>query len=78
MREWHVVVCYVIEEVDLVFLQQQTCGDGVDRRVTPTFIEEATILVERIEEVEVCLRPKPIKITDFEIGPLSERIRRVL
>ena len=53
MGERHMVVGNVIEEVDLLFLQGQSCTDGMYRGVTPSFVEETAILVEEVEVVHV-------------------------
>ena len=55
MGEWHVVVCNVVEEVNLALVEEQTGCDRVDWRVTPSFVEETTILVKSIKEVDVGL-----------------------
>lgn len=39
-------------------------------RVTPPLVEETTVLVERLEEVDVGFRPEPFQVTDFEVRPL--------
>ena len=44
--EGNVVVCNIVEEVDLVLLEHDAGGDRVDGGVTPTFVEKATVLVE--------------------------------
>jgi hypothetical protein len=72
MGEWHMPICDVVKEVNLLFLEQQTCSNGMDRRITPTFVEESTILVQLFEEVCVRFRPEPLKVADFEVGPLRE------
>ena len=45
MRERDVVIGDVVEEMDLVFLEKQAGGNGVDRSVTPPLIEEPTIMI---------------------------------
>lgn len=70
VREGNVVVSNLIPELDLFLLQQQSGGDGVDGCVAPSFIEEATVLVERAEIVDVLLGPQPIQTSNFEVRPL--------
>jgi hypothetical protein len=53
MGEGDVIVCDIIEEMDLVLFQHQGCGDRVDRSIPPALIKESAITVERVEEVEV-------------------------
>lgn len=40
------------------------------RRITPSLVEESAILIQDIEEIEIRLRSQPIKIANFEVGPL--------
>lgn len=69
MREWDVVVGNIVEKVEFFLLQHQACSNRVHRRIAPAFIEEATSVVERCEEVDVGVRSKPIEVSDFEVGP---------
>jgi hypothetical protein len=55
VREGDVVVCNVVEEMDFVSVEQKTCGDRVHGSITPSLVEEATIFVEGVKEVEVSL-----------------------
>lgn len=61
------IICDVVEKVNFFFLQEKAGGDGVNRSITPTLIEESAVLVKTLEVVCVCLRPKPVKIADFKI-----------
>jgi len=61
------IICYVIEEVDLVLRKEKSRCNGVDGSITPAFVEESTILIQRIEVVGVRLTAKPIKVSNFEI-----------
>lgn len=70
MGKGDVVVCDVVEEVDLALVEQETCGDGVDWCIPPSLVEETTIPVQRVEEVDVGLRSEPVQIADLEVGPL--------
>ena len=65
-----VVIGNVVEEVNFFLLQEQACGDGVNRRISPSFVEETAILIEGLEEIDVGLGPEPVEVTDFEVGPL--------
>lgn len=60
MRERYVVICNVVEEMDLILLEQQTGGNGVHGRVSPSLVEKSAILVETLEEISVCFGSKPI------------------
>lgn len=55
MCEWNVVIGDVVEEVNLVAMQGQPCSNRMDWRVTPAFVEKATILVKAVEEVKIGL-----------------------
>ena len=45
MGEGHMPVCNVIKELNLLFLEQKTGSDGMNRSVAPSLIEESTIMV---------------------------------
>jgi len=70
VSEGHVVVGNIVEEVDLVLLEHQTGGDGVHGCVTPALVEEATVLIKGLEEVDVRLGPEPVQVANLEVGPL--------
>lgn len=44
----------------------------MDWGIAPPLIEESSILVELIEEVEISVRPQPVEVANLEIGPLQE------
>lgn len=71
VSERNVVVGNVVEEVDLLLVKQDTSGDGVDRSISPAFVEETSVLVKRLEEVDVSLATEPVQVADFEVGPLD-------
>ena len=70
--EWDVVVGNVVEEMHFFLLQEQGGGNGVDRSIAPSLIEESTVMVERVEVVEVGFGPQPVEVADFKVGPLAE------
>jgi hypothetical protein len=70
MGEGNVVICDIVEEVNFVPVECQASSDRVHRSIAPTLVEETTILVESFKVVEIRRRPKPVQISDFEIGPL--------
>jgi len=55
VREWDMVVRDVVEEMDLIFRKHESGGDGVNRCVAPSLVEEATVLIQRFKEVNVRL-----------------------
>ncbi len=71
MSEGNVVVGNVVEEVEFVFLEEEAGGNGVDGGITPSLVEEATVLVEGLEKVEVGFGPEPVEVADFKVGPLD-------
>jgi hypothetical protein len=73
MGERDVIISNIVEEVDFLFFQEKTGGDGMYRCITPTFVEESTILIEGLKIVEICLRTEPVEVTNFKIGPLSKK-----
>ena len=72
VREGHVPVRNVIEEVDLVLVEHEARRDGVDGGITPPLVEEAAVAVQRLEEVGVGLRAEPVEAADLKVGPLRE------
>lgn len=78
MSERDVIVGYVVEEMDFILWKQQTCSNGVDRRITPSFVEKATVFVKGFEKIEVGLRSKPIEVTDFKVGPLLKVLKEIV
>ena len=60
MRKGNVIVSDIIEEVNLLLWQHDGSRDRVHRCITPAFVEEATVLVQRFEVVEVLLRAEPV------------------
>jgi len=67
--EWNVVVGNIVEEMDFVLVKEEAGSDRMYWSITPTLVEESTILVERLEKVEIGFRSKPIQVTNFEVGP---------
>lgn len=70
MREWYVVVCNVVEEVDFFLFEEKPSTNRMDGRISPTFVEETTVFIEAVEVVGVGLRSKPVEIANFKVGPL--------
>jgi len=64
-----VVVGDVVEEVNFFLLQHEGRGDGVYRRISPTFVEETAGVVERGEVINVGLRAEPVEVSNLKIGP---------
>ena len=60
MREWNMVISDIVEEVNFTPIQHKSSGDGVYRCITPSLVEETTILVKRFEKVDVSLGSKPV------------------
>jgi hypothetical protein len=65
--EGNVVVCNVIEEMDLLLLQHQRRGQRMDRRIAPALVEETTGVVEGLEVVDVLLGAEPVQVADLEV-----------
>ena len=69
MREWHMIVSNIVEEVYFVLCKGQAGSDRVDRSISPSFVEKPTILIKGFEKVDVSFRSEPVQAPDFEIGP---------
>jgi hypothetical protein len=72
VRKGDVIVRDVVEEVDLILLKSETGSNRMNRRIAPSLIKEPAVLIETLEEVEVCFRPQPVETTDLEVGPLED------
>lgn len=68
--EGDVVVGDVVEEVDVFFVEKEAGADRVDWGVAPAFVEEAAVLVEGFEEVDVGFGSEEVEVADFKVGPL--------
>jgi hypothetical protein len=74
VREWVVVICNIVEEVDLLFFQHQRSSERVNRCITPALVEEATSLIESLKIVDVLLGPEPVEVAYLKIGPLLRSV----
>ena len=77
MCERDVVVSNLIKEMHFTPVKQQASRDGMDWRVTPPLVEEATITIERIEIVNICIRAQPVEVPNLKVGPEVAMIIRV-
>ena len=71
MCERDVVICDFVEEMNFALVEKKTGSDGMHWSITPTFVEEAAVSVEALEEVNVSLGPEPFEVADFKVGPLQ-------
>jgi hypothetical protein len=55
--------------MDLVFRQENSGTDTVDRSVAPSLVKEASVLVELVEEVRVGLASPEIEVTNLKVRP---------
>jgi hypothetical protein len=69
MSERNVIVGDILEEVNLLLLKEKTSSDRMDRSITPSLVEETTVLVKRLEEIEVRLASEPGQATNLKVGP---------
>lgn len=53
MREWHMVIGNVVEEMDFLLLEQKCGRNRVYRSVAPSFVEESAVLVQGVEKIYV-------------------------
>lgn len=72
MGERDVIISNIVEEVNLLFFQEKTGSNRMHGCITPTFIEESTILIKGLKIIEICWRTEPVEITNFKIGPLAK------
>jgi hypothetical protein len=45
VSEWVMVICDIVEEVDLLLFQHQRSSERVNRCITPALVEEAASLI---------------------------------
>lgn len=65
--ERNVVVGNIVEEMNFVSVEGQAGGNRVHWCITPSFVEETAILIERLKKVKVGLGPKPIETADLKV-----------
>lgn len=63
-------VSNVVEEVDFTLVEHEPCSNGVDRRISPTLVEETTVLVQRLKVINVLLAAQPLQTANLKVGPL--------
>lgn len=78
MGEGNVPVSNVVEEVNFFLLQEKTSSNGVDGSITPSLVEETTILIEGIKEIKVGLASEPVQVTNLKVGPLFSIVSQML
>ena len=54
MREGNMPVANVLEEMNLVPVEEEACCNRMYRGVAPSFVKEAAILVQGLEEIDIC------------------------
>lgn len=67
----HMPVSNVVEELDFALVEHEACRNGVDGCISPALVEETTVLVQRLEKVNVLLAAQPIQAANLKVGPLS-------
>ena len=67
MGERNVPVGNIVEEMDLLLVVHEPCRDGVYWGITPSLVEEATILIQGFEEVNIRLAAQPLQATNLEV-----------
>lgn len=65
----HVVVGDVVKKVEFILVEHDTSRDRVHRSVAPTLVEESTVVVEGVEEIDVSIAAEPVEVTNLEVGP---------
>jgi hypothetical protein len=66
-----VIVSNILEEVELILLKEKTSSNRVHGSITPSLVEETTVLVQRLKEVKVRLAAEPRQAANFKVGPLN-------
>lgn len=69
MGEWNMIVRNIVEEMNLLLLEHQSRGDGMDRCIAPALVEETACMVQRGEIVDVSIGSKPVQVANLKVGP---------
>jgi hypothetical protein len=72
MCEGNVVICNLVEKVNLFLLEHDAGRNGMDWGVSPSLIEEATVVVKSFKVVNILLRSQPLQASNLKVGPLSK------
>lgn len=64
------IVGNIVKEMNLLLLQEKPCSNGMNWCITPTFVEESSILIELLEEIRVGFGSKPVEVTNLKVRPL--------
>lgn len=62
-------IANVVKVMDLLFIQEERGSNGMNGRVAPSLIEEATGAIEVVEVVEIALRAPEAKIANLKVAP---------
>jgi hypothetical protein len=65
-----VVICDVVEKVDLLLFQHQRGSQRVNWCITPALVKEATSSIQGLEIIDVLLGPEPVQVAYLKIRPL--------
>lgn len=69
MRKWNMIIRNIIKEVNLLLLQHQSSSNTMHRSITPSLVEESSVLIQGVEVVRVCLASEPVEVADLEVRP---------
>lgn len=78
VSEGDVPVGNVVEELNLALVEHQAGSNGVHGSISPSLVEETTILVERLKKVNVLLASQPLQAPNLKVGPLSSLVSYTL
>ena len=69
VRKRNMIIRNVIKKMNLLLLQHQSSSNRVHRSITPSLVEESSVLIQGVEVVGVCLASEPVEIADLEVRP---------
>ena len=67
--EGNVIVRNVVKEVNLLLLEHESGGDGMNGRITPALVEETASMVQGGEVIDVRVGAEPVQVANLEVGP---------
>lgn len=68
----------VVEELNLALVEHQASSNGVHGSISPSLVEEAAVLVQGLEKVNVLLASQPFQAANLKVGPLSSLVSYTL
>jgi hypothetical protein len=69
MHKWIVSVANVIKEVNFCLVEENGSSNGMNRRITPSFVKETTRTIKILKVSKIGGSAQPIQISYLKVGP---------